>query len=175
MVSGDPNRFAILAEKIDCWSSGDGYANGLFHYFIDGLIFPPTANVATISGDIHCLTNGNALIDMPINDDLFVLPKKEAFEYMLGIMSPELLDPNSDIPDDFKENYKYQASTYNLENAGCYVFAVRCGDMVRIIGAKLLSIGSVQESRGERVEVCEVFLKTEEVARIVDAVRKVLD
>ncbi|PQQ34169.1 hypothetical protein C6H68_25230, partial [Photorhabdus luminescens] len=52
-------------------------------------------------------------------------------------MLPERAEPGKEVSDDFVTSYKYQASTYNLENDCCYVFAVSNGSMIRILGSKL--------------------------------------
>ncbi|WP_157953023.1 immunity 42 family protein [Limnobaculum parvum] len=176
MVFGDPNNFAILMELVPPWSLEDNYKNGLFHFIIDGKLFPDSAGVATLSGDVSCLSEDNALLS-PLEDSiLFSLDKIEAFSTMLRAMLPTLLDPNVDVPDDFETNYSYQASTYNLEDNACYVFAVSSGDEIRILGAKTSylsgnDIDGYKWINCEHLDVAEVILQKEEVHKIVNEIK----
>ncbi|MCW2474018.1 MULTISPECIES: immunity 42 family protein [unclassified Symbiopectobacterium] len=135
MIFGDPNRFAILIEYIPEW--GDGYKNGLFHFCVKGSIYPDKTKVATLGGDVFCLSDGNALTS-PVNDiNLFLMDKGKAFYTMLETMLPERVKSKEKIHDDFITSYRYQASTYNLENDCCFFFAISNGNNIRVVGSKL--------------------------------------
>lgn len=175
MVFGDPNNFAILVEKIECWTVDGNYENGLFHYVINGFFLPDIAGVATLSGDISCLACENSLVAFPEDHSVFRMPKQEAFKFMLRSMLPLLVDAEEEILDDFEADYKYQASTYNIEDNGCYVFAVSSGDNVRILGAKV-SYPLLGDSGGgwgiiDHVVVHEAFLSRAAVSEIICSVR----
>ncbi|GKX56137.1 hypothetical protein SOASR030_22490 [Leminorella grimontii] len=158
MIFGDPNHFSILIEYLPQWSAVGSFKNGLFHFCIDGNLYPDSARVATLGGDIFCLSEGNALIS-PISDErIFKMDKKEAFFLMLETMLPEFVNPDIDLSDDFVESYQYQASTYNLEDGGCYVFAVSFKDMIRILGAKLSVLKGDDKTGYRRVNIAEPYI-----------------
>jgi hypothetical protein len=175
MVFGDPNRFAILIEYVSEWSDDSNYKNGLFHFCIDGKLFPNKARVATLSGDIFCLSDGNALTTPVENKTFFEMGKSDALSSMLKTMLPERVEPDKEIPDDFVTSYEYQASTYNLEDDYCYFFAVSMGSKIRIVGAQLSTLkeDSNAEHHWEDVlnpDIVEIYLDKHEVKKIIDSV-----
>ncbi|WP_118988236.1 immunity 42 family protein, partial [Photorhabdus sp. CRCIA-P01] len=134
MIFGDPYRFAVLIQHLPEWSD-DTYKNGLFHFCIDGFFFPEEIRTSTLWVDVLSLKdNTNALFSFQENKVLFEKGTKDAFNFMLGMISPELI--GQDEPENFEQSYQYQASTENINDAGFIVFAVSHGDMVRILGAK---------------------------------------
>lgn len=176
MIYGDPNKFAILMDVVPDWTLDNSYKNGLFHFIIDGKFFPDSAGVATLSGDISCLSEDNALLSPPEDNALFNMDKSLAFPFMLKVMLPALLEPDSDIPDDFETDYKYQASTYNLEDESCYVFAVGSEGKIRILGAKTSYLsGNSQDGyewkNYDDLNVYEAILLKEDIYKIVNDVK----
>lgn len=172
-VFGDPNRFAMIIEALPQWTSEGGYSNGIFHFVVDQNIFPPTVRVATLSADICCLGEGNALHDLPENQLISGMPAPQAFYEILRTMRPGYVMDEDDVPDDFISDYTYQASTYNLEEGGCYAFAVADGPRVRILAADVhRSEGSMLENSGSWPDVSEVWIERWELASIIEAVRQ---
>lgn len=173
MVFGDPNNFGILIEKISIWSAENGYENGLFHFCIDGELYPPRAKVASLGSDVFYLSDDNALISLPVENEIFSMDKKEAFFSMLRLMLPDLADPEVDVDESFVSSYLYQASTPNLEEDSCYVFAVSNGQDVRILGAKLSEL--IENEAGEYfwedkrdIQVKEAIINKSELISIVN-------
>lgn len=176
MIFGDPNKFAILMDYVPDWSVGSGYKNGLFHFIIIGKMFPSYASVATLNGDLDCLSDDNALITTPESEDLFKMDKLEAFTEMMNVMLPNLLYPDAEVADDFETDYRYQASTYNLEGDSCYAFAVKFIDEVRILAAKVSylygnDIDGYEWINYSNFEIHEIILPKSEVYQIVSEVR----
>ncbi|EDJ9214638.1 hypothetical protein GFJ52_21240 [Salmonella enterica subsp. enterica serovar Bareilly] len=176
MIFGDPNKFAILIDYVPIWSSEGGYKNGLFHFVINGKFFPDYASVATLSGDISCLSDDNALITVPEDEYLFKAEKLDSFSKIMSAMLPNLLNPDAEVSDDFEADYRYQASTYNLENDTCYVFSVGYMGQVRILAAKVSylygnDVEGYEWKNHNNLEVHEVILSKDEVHRIVSEVK----
>ena len=176
MIFGDPHQFAILIEKVPEWTVPGSYENGLFHYIIDGQLFPDNANVSTLGGDIGCLSKDNALINPPEDTHLFNLPRQQAFAAMLNSMFPEILNPGIEVSDDFVTDYKYMASTYNLEDRHCYIVAVSSGPKIRIMGAKTsFQVGNKVEGYAwkdcETLNIYEAFLSKKAVLKIIKEVK----
>lgn len=176
MVFGDPYRFAILMEYIPEWSDST-FRNGLFHFFIDGEMFPEIIATATLGVDVGFLDAENSLVSFPENREIFEAKAEIAFNYMLGLISPELVDEDADIPDDFENSYLYRAATENIFDAGCHVFCVAYGDEARIIGAKIRqSVKNDETGRWSwvavpKIEYKEIYLEKIEIEKIVkDAV-----
>ena len=137
MLIGNPYTFAILIDPVSLWCGNGGHINGVFHFYIDGEMFPPGLRNATLGGDVFCLEKDNALKTAPENASLFCMPKQDAYFYMLGRMLPEMVSEESEIGDDFETDYTYNATTYNMDDDCCFVFAVRNGGLLRILGAKV--------------------------------------
>ncbi|WP_158248842.1 immunity 42 family protein [Chromobacterium sinusclupearum] len=167
MVFGDPNNFAILIDCLPGWSTDGGYKNGIFHFLMGRVIFPPNSSVATLSGDLYCLLNG-ALANPACDEDLFSMVASDAFVFMLRSMLPELAGANELIADDFVPTDLYEASTYNLEESGCYVFAIENNGLVRILGADVRMV----EKNDFKWEdgVVEVFVEKEDLRCIISGV-----
>ncbi|XXF07902.1 immunity 42 family protein [Pseudomonas sp. D2-3] len=176
MIFGDPSKFAILIDRVGAWTAEGNYENGIFHYVIDGAVMPDLMSVATLGGDISCLSDSNSLVLFPENESFFKGPKQDVFVSALQEIFPTALDPSADVPDDFVEDYTYQASTYNLESNGFYVFAAASGDVVRILGAKVSSlspgcVGNLEEEAVVDLNVFETFVVKHEVDNILAEVR----
>lgn len=177
MIFGDPNKFAILAKKIPEWTAPDSYVNGMFHFIVGSKLFPDYTVVSTLGTDIGvCLSDKNALISQPEDALLFNMPKEEAFTKMLNAMRPFALNPDADVPDDFEEDCRYQASTQNIEDGGCYVFAASFKNEIRILGAKTSYLsGNISEGRRwknyETLDVYEIVMPKKDVLEIVKAVK----
>lgn len=174
MIFGDPYKFAVLVEHIPEWS-GHGFKNGLFHYFIDGEMFPDKIVTATLNVESVFLDDGNSLVSFPENSELFEAPKDDAFKAMLAMISPELVDANAEVPEEFESSYIYLAATPTSTDAGFYFFCVTYGDFVRIVGARIHSkkqdmFGSWYWESEQVLHVQEVFLKKEQVREVIDQV-----
>lgn len=176
MIFGDPNEFAILIDVVPTWTSDDSYKNGLFHFIIDGGLFPNSVRVATLGGDINCLSNDNALLSPPEDNVLFNMDKLKAFSTMLKVMLPTMLEPEVDVSGDFETDYKYQASTYNLEDDSCYVMAVGSGDNIRILGAKTSylsgnDVDGYEWKNYDYLSIYEIILPKDKIRKIVSDVK----
>ena len=181
MIFGDPHKFAILAKEIPEWTLEGSYITGLFHFIVDSKLFPdytPASSLGTDIGVNLCESSNtptNALISQPEDALLFNMPKEEAFTKMLNAMLPYALNPDADVPCDFEEDYRYRASTPNIEDAGCYVFAVSFGSEIRVLGAKIRYlaenvIDGMHWEIYENIDVYEAILPKKEILEIVNAV-----
>lgn len=176
MIFGNPHKFAILLDCVPEWSLENGYKNGIFHFVIDGALFPSETSVATLGGDLYCMLEGNALLNPREDHELFAMNRLEAFAKMLNAMLPSVLNSDFDVPDDFESDYGYQASTYNLEDNSCYVFAVGCGDKIRVLGAKVGFLSGndadgYKWTRYQHIDVHETILLKKDVVTIVNKVK----
>ncbi|RON26039.1 hypothetical protein BK661_27110 [Pseudomonas frederiksbergensis] len=167
MIFGDPIKFAILMKYIPQWSQEGSYKNGMFHFIIDSAIFPDVAGVATLGGDVHCVKSDNALVN-PVDDSkLFHMDAKSAFLYMLEGMLPAKL--GVEAHEGFVEDYRFHASSNNLEEFGCFVFAVGFKNKIRILGANLNCLSSEGDAVTglELVKVSEVIIDKKKASEII--------
>lgn len=172
-VFGDPNNFALIAASVRSWNDEPGAGNGIFHFVVDGRVFPRRARVSALSADIGSLSKGNALVDLPENSKLHDFAADEAFRFLLNGMLPYILMDEDEIPDDFQTDYTYQASTGNLEDENCFAFAVREGHRVRVLAAE---IEQDYSGAGRRlVDVSEAWVDIEEATRIIHLAKDSLE
>lgn len=172
MIFGDPINFAILMKYIPQWSQKGSYKNGVFHFIIDSAIFPEVAGVATLGGDVKCMKSDNALVK-PVDDSkLFHMDAKNAFLLMLESMLPAKL--GIEVDEGFVEDYRFHASSNNLEEFGCFVFAVGFKKKIRILGADLNCLYNEGDAVAglELVKVFEVIVDKEQVMEIISDVVK---
>jgi len=173
-IYGDPNIFALLIEAIPQWTSHGGHVNGAFHFIVDQQIFPKTMRVSTISADVGSLWTGNALRDLPEDGELAAAPAGAAFHRLLGRMLPALVMHEDDLPDDFVADYTHQASTHNLEDCGCFAFAVAVDQRVRILAAEVDGVSARHRdsiAAGVWPDVAEAWVDRKELVEILEAVR----
>lgn len=172
MIFGDPHRFAILIQHIPEWGN-DSFKNGVFHFCIDGFFFPEEIRTSTLWVDVLSLDESNPLISHKEDENLFKMNASDAFNVMLGMISPELI--GLEEPDDFEQSYAYQASTENINDFGYAVFAVCNTDKIRILGAKHSELrenenGTNQWGRITTPNIKEATISKEEIIKIISGV-----
>ncbi|MDC6164367.1 immunity 42 family protein [Achromobacter xylosoxidans] len=175
MIFGNPYEFAVLIEYVPEWST-ETFRYGLFHFMLDGKMFPEELVTSTLGVDLRDFLEDSALVSLPENCEIFNMGKEDAFNLMLGLAYPDYRD-DIDDPNDFDNFYLYQASTTNIQDSGSYVFCVRCDDIVRIVGAKKQRLLPGPDDRNfwemiPNPEVVEVFMSVDAVKEIVRKVRE---
>ncbi|WP_081089620.1 immunity 42 family protein [Achromobacter xylosoxidans] len=175
MIFGNPYEFAVLIEYVPEWST-ETFRHGLFHFMLDGKMFPEELVTSTLGVDLRDFLEDSALVSLPENCEIFNMSKEDAFNLMLGLAYPDYRD-DIDDPNDFDNFYLYQASTTNIQDSGSYVFCVRCDDIVRIVGAKKQRLLPGPDDRNfwemiPNPEVVEVFMSVDAVKEIVRKVRE---
>ena len=171
-VFGDPNNFALIAESVRSWNESSGAGNGIFHFVVDGRIFPRRTRVSALSADIGALSPGNALVDLPENSKIADLGAVDAFTLLLNGMLPYILLHEEEIPDDFETDYTYQASTCTLEDENCFAFAVRVGEHVRVLAGEVERDPSSDTRRV--VDVAEACIHRNELSEMIGSVIRAL-
>ena len=171
-VFGDPNNFALIAASVRSWNEKPGAGNGIFHFVVDGRVFPRRARVSTLSADIGSLSPGNALVELPENSEVSSLDADDAFRFLLNGMLPYILMDEDEIPDDFQTDYTFQASTNNLEDENCFAFAVRVGNQVRVLAAEVVPDPCAEGKC--LVDVSEAWIDLRELTEIIDIAKEAL-
>lgn len=175
MIFGNPYEFAILVEVIPKWSD-DTYKNGMFHFFIDGKMFPDEVVASTLDVDLSQLLNWNSLASLPENYEIFHLDKAKAFDVMWRLAYPDL-DEDSESAADVRSSLVYKASTTNIDDCGMKVFCVRWNNECRIVGARTAKSVKGDDDKYfwvdfSEIEVFETFVGISYVEEILGKVRE---
>ncbi len=174
MIFGDPHNFAILIQNFQEWGD-DASKNGAFHFCIDGCFFPEEISTSTLWVDVYSLLdNANPLYLFQDDKGIFEKDAKSAFIEMLGMISPELI--GEDEPEEFEQNYRFQASTENINDFGYVVFAVSNDDLVRVLGARHSKLQQNEEGEchWEKVvdfDVKEAYIEKNKIKELLVGVR----
>lgn len=172
MIFGDPYQFAVWVQDIPEWGD-DSHRNGLFHFMIDGKIFPECISTASLGAEFNQLNNSNALITLPENCEIFHKPKEDAFHFMLGLAYPDYRSDFVDGSDDFENVFLYKISNLNAQDCGCYIFCVACSGSVRVLGAKVKElVANGDETSGwvaiPQIKVAETIVPAADIKHIVE-------
>ncbi|WP_051940462.1 Imm42 family immunity protein [Stenoxybacter acetivorans] len=142
MIIGDYEKFGFLIEYDANASVDPTFIEGFFVIYINGKMYPEKFNhYVTLNRDVEYLLNNSSFIEMPINKRLFEIDKKQAIVEMFMLSNILILDEdNREDSDNLKEDYTYNAiSSHFTDGEYGEIFSVSNGEMIRILGGKLLS------------------------------------
>lgn len=161
MVIGEPYKFAIIIEEIKEWNSDDTFGNGILQLCVEGSIFPKEIVTATLHCEIPWLKD--KLEHIMENKLLFDMPKEQAFKEMYS----------TTFPNDFncRNNYSYYITPISLEDEGIFVFAVKKGNIVRILADKLNYILEESSHDFRELNIVETHLSYEEITRMITLIQ----
>lgn len=176
MIIGDPSRFAIFIDWVPAWWTEEYGLNGAFHYVVNGEFYPRTLAAAPLSGEVYGFENGNSIVMPPEDGEIFIMPKDSAFRVLMEKIFPDYFDPDVEISDDFVTDFSFKASTDEMENSGCFFFAVSSKGVTRILGARLGEFVPKGNGESEWVvfespDICETMLSDSEVLKLVEGVK----
>ena len=137
MIIGDPYKFAILFQRIDAWNASLTDNNGAFALCIDGIMFPKFPNVIqNVIIPLSIYEIKDSLENIPVNEEIFDMNKKEAFSTLYELVYPEFDDERSD-EENIDCDYRYELSVdYLNDHGGCYL-DVKKDEKMRILAANL--------------------------------------
>ena len=151
MLLGDPYRFAVLAEVIPVWNVDETFGNGVLLLAVDGQFFPREIVTAPLKGELYW--RQEKLQHLSVEEALYQLPKAQAFAAIYALTFPEDRALDND--------YRFDLTPDSLADQGCFVFAVACGDKVRIA----YDAGRSRYEL-EHALISEAFLSAGEIAEI---------
>ena len=157
MILGNPYCFSVFVNTIKEWNIGSEFCNGVLLFCVDGEFFPKRIVTATLKCEIQPLKE--KLMNL-INDEmLYNMQKDRAFAKIYNITFPE----DTDIDND----YRFDISPASFIDENCFIFAIRNGENVRIMAAKLNY--NKKESRHEisNVDISETFITIKEINKII--------
>lgn len=116
MIFDNPYHFAIWKEFVP--QQSESYKNGLFHFIINGNLYPDDIRTSTLSSDLNEITDNDcALISQPQNNEIFNLPTEIAFKCLFDLTYPE-----SSEKDEYPEQiFDYCITSSNVSSrGGCF-------------------------------------------------------
>ena len=150
MLIGNPDKFALLLEKVPEWSTS--YVNGLLFVMLNGEIYPKTVRTATLNCELPELLNENSPFMNPvISWELYYLKSKDLFQRLATMTYPE----NSEQDNDYHFS---MIALHEIYDSGYCLFIVSNGKNVRI------QVG--QWENEELVFIDETEISTEELNEI---------
>lgn len=159
MLLGDPYKFAIIMETIKEGDMvDDTWHNGVLLFCVDGAIFPKRILTAPLGCEIAPLKEN--LENTAVNDRIFHMKKREAFEHIYNIRFPE--DWND-------EDDQYEITPLTFPEDNCDVFAVSDGDQVRILAAKRQYKKDAMRPTFNNATAKEAFISVQELKEIAKA------
>lgn len=160
MLLGDPYKFAIIMETIKEGDMVDDFwHNGVLLFCVDGAIFPKRILTAPLVSEIDSLKEN--LEKIAVNDRIFDMKKKDAFEYIYNISYPENWDENTD--------FQYEITPLTFPEDNCDVFAFSDGNQVRILAAKCPRNKNTMRPTFKNVTIKEAFISVQEMKEIAKA------
>lgn len=156
MILGDPFEFAVIAQKVKDWNINDTHCYGTLLFCIDGEIFPKKINNTNIKFELSAPEE--TLKNLVVNDELYNMPKYEAFCKICDLVYPEEID----------NDYRFRLSPEIFIDVNCEVFIVSNGNHVRIMAASDL-IYNKEESRYELkdISISEIYITLDEFKKIL--------
>ncbi len=146
MLFGNPEKFAVLIEKVPEWESKP-WINGIMFMFINWNMYPRELRNATLNCELSCLLDKKSSFVNPVRDDkLFNMSKEERFKIISDITYP----PDFETDDD----YKYLIDFTEMLDSGYSAFTVSNGEKIKIISGKWIGEQLIFEDETE-IEINE--------------------
>jgi len=174
MIIGDPYKFAILFQRVDAWNRDLTDNNGAFALCIDGKLFPKFPNDiinTIIPRSVYDIKD--SLENIPVNEEIFDMNKKEAFSILNELVYPEFDDEKSD--EENKDNdFRYELSVECLNDRGGKYFAVKKDGKMRILAANLDYNYEESNYIFDGVTITEVILEKDYINKIINQLEEAI-
>lgn len=156
MLIGDPDRFALLIERVPQWESG-GFVNGILYVFVGGELFPKELRTTTLNLDLCRLSAEDSPFMAPVTDVvLFALSAKDLFRRLY-----ERTYPEEELND-----YRFLVPLQELCDAGYSLFVLSSGERVRLLLG--CDEGFIYETVLEHTKFEEIEKRAFEYARTLE-------
>lgn len=158
MIIGKAGYFEIGFDIIKEWSNKGNLVNGFFFIGIDSELFPGKVINEDIPMEIKYLKE--SLQNVKENEDLFNMPKEQAFRNIHKLRYPSLDSPDFEI-------YDYSIECMSIIDYQCCVYAVKNKNEIRILAAK----DFYDRDKGffilDNIKVYETLISLEELNQIL--------
>lgn len=158
MVAGNPDKFAIIMEKVDDWCK-DGFVNGLLYVYVSGEVFPKEYRRTPISTDLRGVQN-YAFIKPPVDERLFALSDLALFDEIRRLRYPAQCAGDNEAD----EEYRFDIELNELADAGYELFAVSDGTNIRVLIGYWVDLENFELMNSVRIPL-EEFTKIREDLR----------
>lgn len=130
MIAGNPDKFAFLIERVGEWES-NGFINGLMYIYMNGKLYPCKLRTTTLNSDLPSLFDdrSSAFVRPKVSRKLYAMNGKKLFKRIRRLRFPFRY---SDKPDT-DEDYRFDVTLNEMENAGYHLFVVTDGNDVRLL------------------------------------------
>ena len=154
MILGEPAKFAIVFDVVKEWNTDSSFNNGVLMISVDWKVYPGNEIVnATLNFEIPNLKD--CMSNIGVDEQLFELPKDEAFTKMYDLRFPEDWDVD--------EDYRFDISPEIISDNDCLIFAVSNGMQVRVLAATNLEyIKTESRFNLKNIEISETYISIEE-------------
>lgn len=130
MIAGNPDKFAIITEKVANWRSDDN-VSGMVHVCVNGVAYPRKPRATDVDSDI-CSLYDEEISAFPcprINRKLFAMKGKKLFKRLRAMRFPQYNsnDRNAD------EDRRFDVVLNCAASAGYHVFVISDGQNVRLL------------------------------------------
>lgn len=151
VILGEPYAFSVIVSVIKTWNTDKTFNNGILLFCIDGTVFPGEVVTATLSAEVPRLKE--KMLSIAMDEPLFSMPKEEAWKKIYELSYPEDICIGND--------YRFDWTPLSLSDNDCFIFAVGCGDGVRILAAKAHYCVETSRHVAENSSICETFVSRE--------------
>jgi len=174
MIIGNPYKFAILFQRVDAWNRDLTDNNGAFALCIDGKLFPKFPNDiinTIIPRSVYDIKD--SLENIPVNEEIFDMNKKEAFSTLNKLVYPEFDGEKSD-EENIDGDYRYELSVEYLNDHGGKYFAVKKDGKMRILAANLDYNYEESNYIFDGVTITEVILEKDYINKIINQLEEAM-
>lgn len=159
VVVGDPFRFAIIYETVECWNSNETFHNGLLFFSINSKLYPYSVDdfSSTLASEIPMLVD--SLKNIVVNKEMYNLKIVDAYTKLY----------NAAFPDDYDLPYeqRYFISPPTMAQFGYYIFAVTNSKKVRILASKLKYDKKNSTHKLNNIKIREVYVPCPDIDMII--------
>ena len=155
MVIGNPLNFSIIIKAIKEWKNDNtNFFNGILMFSLNGVIIPNEIVVATLSREVWLLRD--QLSHIGEQKDLFRLPKEMAFIEIYRLLH------SGDA--EWQDSQRFDLTPDSLADQNYYVYAVKDGEMIRILASNKLPYDKEQgQPNFETLQVQDVYISEKEI------------
>lgn len=158
MLSGDPNKFAVLLKAVDQWNCDQTFYNGVLILFVDGYMFPnEEIIVTTLAVGIPSLKK--SLSDIAVDNILFNMEKTSLFRQLYDRVYPNDINADND--------YRFLITPDEICDKGFFIFAVSNETHIKFTGARLDHDETASEYEFNDPVIRETVVPKEYINRII--------
>ena len=165
MIIGNPNKFAVFLDRIECWNTNHEDENSFCVFFINGKIIPNYAE-----NSIHSIVLSNIisfLENIPENPNVFEMKSNDAVKALYNFYNPRDWEQNVDIDAD----YRYVLDCSELIDNNYFIFGVKNGTEIRLLSVRPEYDREESVHILDTVECSEIIFSKDEVSDLINKLK----